>query len=60
MDNHGKYTINMNGTYIVISRIDNTVMYATISSDSKDTMKELLGQMGYQEDKKMFIVWGFR
>lgn len=47
MDNHGKYTINMNGTYVVISRIDNTVIYATTSSDNKDTMKELLEQMGY-------------
>ena len=47
MDSYGKYTISMNDTYIVVSRIENTVIYATATSDSKDTVKEILEQMGY-------------
>lgn len=46
-DSYGKYTISMNGNYIVVSRIGNTVMYATAAGDYKDTVKELLEQMGY-------------
>lgn len=44
---HGKYTISMDGKYVVVSKIGNTVMYATATSDYKDTVKELLEQMGY-------------
>lgn len=46
-DSHGKYTISMDGKYIVVSRIGNTVMYATATNDYKDIVKELLEQMGY-------------
>ncbi len=46
-DNHAKYTISMDGKYIAVSRIGNTIIYATAMSDYKDTVKELLEQMGY-------------
>lgn len=45
--NHAKYTISMGGNYIAVSRIGNTVMYATAAGDYKEVVKDLMDEMGY-------------
>lgn len=44
---HTKYTAETNGNYIVVSRIDNTFIFATIDINKKQDLIELLNKIGY-------------
>lgn len=47
MKNHSKYTLSSNNKYQVVSRIDNTVIYLNVQDKYKDTVKDLLKELGY-------------
>jgi len=47
MGNNSKYTLTTNGKYKVVSRIDNTVIYLNVDEEYKDTVKDLLEELGY-------------
>lgn len=47
MKNYSKYTLSTGGKYKVVSRIDNTVVYLNVDSSHKDTVKDLLKELGY-------------
>lgn len=47
MKNYSKYTLSAGGKYKVVSRIDNTVVYLNVDSSKKDTVKDLLDELGY-------------
>jgi predicted Holliday junction resolvase-like endonuclease len=44
---HAKYAAVTNGNYIVVSRIDNTLIWATIDVNKKQELIELLNKIGY-------------
>ena len=48
LKNYSKYTLSSNGKYMVVSRIDNTVIYVNIDSNYKDTVNSLLKELGYE------------
>ena len=45
--NHTKYTVLTNGTYKVVCRIGNTVIWATINEADKQHVNNLLSEIGY-------------
>ncbi len=45
--NYSKYSLSTDGNYKVISRIDNTVVYLNVDSSNKNTVKDLLNELGY-------------
>lgn len=45
--NYQKYTISSGGSYNLLSRIDNTLIYISTSSDRSASVKELIEQLGY-------------
>lgn len=45
--NHTKYTALTNGNYMVVSRIGNTLIWATINADRKQELIDLLSEFGY-------------
>lgn len=45
--NNSKYTLETNGQYKVVSRIDNTVVYLNVSHDYKSEVKDILKELGY-------------
>lgn len=47
LKNYSKYTLSSNGKYMVVSRIDNTVIYVDVADNYKDTVKALLDELGY-------------
>lgn len=47
MKNYSKYTLSTGGKYKVVSRINNTVVYLNVDSSHKDTVKDLLKELGY-------------
>ena len=47
LKNHSKFTLSTDGKYKVLSRIDNTVIYANVDEQYKDTVKDLLKELGY-------------
>lgn len=47
MKNYSKYSLSTNGKFKVVSRIDNTVIYLDVNSNQKDTVKDLLKELGY-------------
>ena len=47
LKNHAKYTLSTNGKYKVVSRINNTVIYLNVDEAFKDTVKNLLKELGY-------------
>ena len=47
MKNYSKYTLSSSGKYQVVSRIDNTVIYLNVDASHKDTVKDLLKELGY-------------
>lgn len=46
-EEYGKYTIAVNGEYYVVSRIGNTLVYATALEEYKDVTKDLVESLGY-------------
>lgn len=47
MKNYSKYSLSTGGKFKVVSRIDNTVVYLNVDSNNKDTVKDLLDELGY-------------
>ena len=47
LKNYSKYTLSSNGEYMVVSRIDNTVIYVKVDDSYKDTVKAILDELGY-------------
>jgi len=45
--NYCKYTLNNNGKYKAISRINNSVIYLNVEEQYKDSVKDLLKEIGY-------------
>ena len=47
LKNYAKYTLSSNGKYMVVSRIDNTVIYVDVEANYKDNVKSILDELGY-------------
>ena len=47
MGNNSKYTLKTNGEYKVVSRIENTVIYADVDDKYEDEVNEILKEIGY-------------
>lgn len=47
LGNHSKYTLTSSGHYCVVSRIDNTFIYANVDSDYKEDVQKLIKELGY-------------
>lgn len=45
--NYSKYTLTSSGKYMVVSRIENTLVYANVTDDKKDEIKSVLKELGY-------------
>lgn len=45
--NHAVYSLVSNGTYMHVSRIDNTVVYVNEDAENKDAIDSVLKKMGY-------------
>lgn len=45
--NYKKYTLTTANSYIVISRIENTIIYVNSSVDQKDNVNNVLTELGY-------------
>lgn len=47
MKNYGIYSLITKKDYKYISRIDNTLIYVNVDKDYKDTVKDILKEIGY-------------
>ena len=47
LKNYSKYTLSSNGQYMVVSKINNTVIYVKVDDDYKNTVKDILEELGY-------------
>lgn len=47
LKNYSKYTLSSNGRYMVVSRIDNTVIYVDADDQYRDDIKNVLKELGY-------------
>lgn len=47
LKNYSKYTLSSNGKYMIVSRIDNTVIYVNVDNNYKDAVNSLLKDLGY-------------
>lgn len=47
LGNHEKYTLKSGDTYKVISRIDNTIVYANVNKEYKNEVKKAIKEIGY-------------
>ncbi len=47
LKNSSKFTMSTNGDYMVVSRINNTAIYARVSDKYKSTVDSLLKELGY-------------
>lgn len=47
LGNHASYTLNSNDSYMYLSRIDNTLIYVNVPSESKDTVKSFVDELKY-------------
>jgi hypothetical protein len=47
LKNYSKYTLSSNGEYMVVSRIDNTVIYVDVDQNYKENVKDVLNELGY-------------
>ena len=45
--NYEKFILTTNGTYNVVSRIDNTIIYLSVSSDNQKVVDNVLKELGY-------------
>lgn len=45
--NHSKYTLTADGMYVLISRIENTLIFVKTSADYKDSVNEDVEALGY-------------
>jgi len=47
LKNYSKYTLSSNGRYMVVSRIDNTVIYVEVDDNYREDIKSILDELGY-------------
>lgn len=47
MKNYSTYSLTTNGKYKYVSRIDNTLIYVDADDDYKDTIKDIMKEIGY-------------
>lgn len=47
MKNYGTYSLTTNEEYKYLSRIDNTLIYVDVDKNYKDTVKNILKELGY-------------
>jgi len=47
MKNYDSYTLNSNGEYFELDRVDNTLFFAHVKKEFKDQVKDLTKQLGY-------------
>ncbi len=47
LNNYAKYTLSSNGKYMVVSRIEDTVIYSSVDDQYRDVIKEILKEIGY-------------
>ena len=47
ISNYSKYTSSSTGKCMVVSRIGNTVIYLNVADEYKDTVKNILEELGY-------------
>lgn len=45
--NYSKYTLSSNGKYMVVSKINNTVIYVKVDDSYRNTVKDILDELGY-------------
>lgn len=45
--NYSSYTLNSNGNYMHICRINNTVLYLNVPESNKDEVKKIVKELGY-------------
>lgn len=47
MNNYATYSLTTNGKYKYVSRIDNTLVYVDVDETYKDTVKDIIKEIGY-------------
>ena len=47
LKNYSKYTLTAKGRYTILSRINNTIMYVSVSDEYKDDVKGIIEELGY-------------
>ena len=47
MNNYATYSLTTNGKYKYVSRIDNTLVYIDVDETYKDTVKDIMKEIGY-------------
>lgn len=47
MNNYATYALTTNGKYKYVSRIDNTLIYIDVAETYKDTVKDIVKELGY-------------
>ena len=47
LKNYSTYTLNSNGKYMHLCRVDNTLLYVDIDETYKDQVKDLVNKLGY-------------
>lgn len=57
LKNYSEYTLSSNGKYMLVSRIDNTVVYVNVDNKYKDTVKTVLNELGYISKSNFNIVF---
>ena len=45
--NYSTYGLTSNGYYMYVSRVDNTLLYAKVSTTYKDAVKSIIKDLGY-------------
>lgn len=45
--NFSKYTLSSGGSYMTVSRINNTIVYVDVTSEYEDVVKDVLDKIGY-------------
>lgn len=47
MSNYSSYTLTSSGYYMHLCRVDNTLLYVKVSDTYKDSVKDLINELGY-------------
>lgn len=47
LKNYSTYTLNSNGKYMHLCRVDNTLLYVDVDETYKDQVKDLVNKLGY-------------
>lgn len=47
IENYAKYSLSTNGYYMIVTKIDNTVMFTKVSEQYKNIIKDAFDKLGY-------------